>query len=397
MTTPSESIDGAPHMLGREDKGERPMVRLKPAERRSLSIWLSIVLGMIFCMVVIGGVTRLTGSGLSMVEWRPLMGALPPLTQVEWDRVFELYQHSPQYQQVNQWMTISDFKWIFFWEYLHRLFGRLIGLAFALPWAYFMLRGVLKGAWRWRATAALILGGSQGLLGWYMVKSGLVDQPQVSHFRLAAHLSLAFFCGQWVWSMLIDLNLERWKPSTALSEDTLEPKTPQTLAARTLAPPLSASLKMQSSFLVVLIIQIVYGAFMAGSRAGILYTTYPTMNGAWVAPTWYDANGHFMMPIWQNLLNHPDSIHFIHRTLALVVLGFGAWLSWRCVRDPSSLIKRIGACFITLLSLQFLLGVLTVTSGMNVAIAASHQGGSFLLLSATIALLQVSWRINQEA
>lgn len=183
--------------------------QIPPNIRNQLMIWLLIVVMMIFCMVIIGGITRLTGSGLSMVEWRPLMGTLPPLSDLEWARVFKLYQASPQYQQVNDWMTLSDFKWIFFWEYLHRLFGRLIGLVFALPWLYFLIKGALKGTWLWRSTAALLLGGSQGLLGWYMVKSGLVDMPQVSHFPFSRSLML----GLLLWSMGV-VNADRSKAFT---------------------------------------------------------------------------------------------------------------------------------------------------------------------------------------
>ena len=361
-------------------------------ERRSLSIWLLVVLIMIFCMVMIGGVTRLTGSGLSMVEWRPLMGTLPPLSESEWTRVFELYKESPQYLKVNQWMTIGDFKWIFFWEYLHRLFGRLIGIAFGLPWLYFMIKGTLRGVWRWRATTALILGGSQGLLGWYMVKSGLVDQPNVSHFRLAAHLCLAFFCGQWVWSMLIDLNLDRLKTkyATRLSDSSSHLSTS---SIRDIMP----SLFTQLSFLALMIVQIVYGAFMAGSKAGYLYTTYPTMNGAWVAPTWFGEKGDFIIPSIQSLLNDPDSIHFIHRTLALVILGVGGWLAWGFIKAKENpLSSRLGLILACALSFQFLLGVLTVMSGMNLSLAAAHQGGSFVLLSATIAALQYHLRTVQH-
>jgi heme a synthase len=349
--------------------------------QRQVCWWLLIVVVMIFFMVIIGGITRLTGSGLSMVEWRPLMGTLPPMSQEEWARVFSLYQESPQYQQVNEWMTLGDFKWIFFWEYLHRLFGRLIGLIFTLPWLYFLIRGALKGTLLWRSTIALILGGSQGLLGWYMVKSGLVDQPHVSHFRLAAHLSLAFLCGQWVWSILVDLKIQDFlKNENQLNSD----------------PQSNSSLGLMVSFLVVLIVQIIYGAFMAGSRAGYLYTTYPTMNGSWIAPTWYSEVGELSLPTLNNLLSNPDSIHFIHRTLAIIVMGVGGWLVWRCLQAGSSLIKRLGMLLGGVLAFQFLLGVLTVTSGMNLSIAASHQGGSFIVLTTTITLIQVSIRRGQR-
>ena len=164
---------------------------------------------MVCLMVLVGGTTRLTGSGLSMVEWRPLMGTLPPLSDAEWVRVFDIYKESPQYQSVNQWMNMADFKQIFFWEYVHRLLGRLIGLVFFLPMLFLWLKGYLVGKQRLRAMVALILGGAQGLLGWYMVRSGLVDIPAVSHYRLAAHLSLAFFLGIYVLWWILDLRSTR--------------------------------------------------------------------------------------------------------------------------------------------------------------------------------------------
>ena len=171
------------------------MDRSTPDPRGPVFYWLVAVYLMIAAMVLIGGVTRLTGSGLSMVTWRPLMGTLPPLNEADWLAVFEQYKQSPQYLQVNDWMGLSDFKRIFFWEYVHRLFGRLIGLVFFIPWVWLAFRKHLRGRWAARSAVAFVLGGLQGLLGWYMVKSGLVDEPTVSHYRLAAHLSLAFFVG----------------------------------------------------------------------------------------------------------------------------------------------------------------------------------------------------------
>ena len=382
-------------MMSETHNGQNVTTRI--SYQRGISIWLGSVLVMIFCMVVIGGITRLTGSGLSMVEWRPLMGTLPPLSDSEWLRVFELYQASPQYQKVNQWMTITDFKWIFFWEYLHRLFGRLIGLVFALPWLYFTLRGALKGVWFWRSTAALILGGSQGLLGWYMVKSGLVDQPQVSHFRLAAHLSLAFFCGQWVWSMLLDLNLEKLHSYFHQNKDSSEESELGSLINTDRSShTLKLMMNIQISFFITLVIQIIYGAFMAGSRAGYLYTTYPKMNGYWIAPTWYNETNDLIFPSMQSLLNSPDSIHFIHRTLAVVVLLLGAWLSLLIWRSFKGFLRQLGFYLGILLILQFLLGVFTVVSGMNITLAAMHQGGSFLLLSCALAVTQTSLRMRDK-
>lgn len=324
-----------------------------PAVRR----WLLVVYLMVFAMVLIGGITRLTGSGLSMVEWRPLMGTLPPLTDAEWQRVFGIYQQSPQYAEVNGWMGLADFKRIFFWEYLHRLFGRLIGVVVMVPGLYFLARRRLRGrAAKW-VIASFVFGGLQGVLGWWMVKSGLVDRPEVSHFRLAAHLSLAFFVGSWIWWLMLDLRAQR-----------VQDGDPERGAAR------SASLRRWGwIFLAVLAVQIVYGAFMAGTRAGYMYRSWPDMHGQF----WPD--GAWSMP-GGNLTSNPVFIHFFHRTLAWGVLAMGLWHAWR-LRTVARKASTLLACALTL---QFVLGVGTVVMGMQIGVAAAHQGGAFLLLSATL-------------
>ena len=238
--------------------------------------WLMVVYAMVATMVLIGGITRLTGSGLSMVTWEPVMGLLPPTSDEAWRALFAQYQASPQFQQINHWMTLPDFKQIFFWEYVHRVFGRLIGLVFFFPWLVFTLRGMLRGRLALRAFVAFVLGGLQGLLGWYMVKSGLVDIPAVSHYRLAAHLSLAFFIGGYVLWLLLDLrDRQPRRPNTSLAS-------------------------MGRWFLGLTCLQIVFGAFMAGTRAGYLYQTFPDMNGVMVPQNWLD-----LSPIWVNFVeNH---------------------------------------------------------------------------------------------
>lgn len=333
---------------------------------KSVERWLWAVYFMIMTMVVVGGITRLTGSGLSMVEWRPFMGTLPPMSEEEWGRVFELYQASPQYQEVNHWMTLGDFKKIFFWEYLHRLLGRLIGLVFALPWLIFTLTKKLQGPWMKRALIALFLGGAQGLMGWYMVKSGLIDRPEVSHFRLAAHLSLALICGMWVLSLLLDIRAQRnlSKPSNER---------------------LTVSPILWWFFPALLTIQVVYGAFMAGKRAGYLYSSFPDMNGHFIGPSMGTLGswGH-------DLLHNPDSIHTLHRLFAWAVFILGSYLSYRVAQY--SYLKAQARTFAAVLILQFTLGVLTVISGMNHALAVTHQWGAYLLLSAVLWLYQSEYR-----
>lgn len=321
---------------------------------RAVRLWLTAVYLMIFAMVLIGGITRLTGSGLSMVEWRPLMGALPPLSEAEWQRVFGIYQQSPQYAEVNHWMGLADFKRIFFWEYLHRLFGRLIGIVVMVPGLYFLARRRLRGrAAKW-VIASFVFGGLQGVLGWWMVKSGLVDRPEVSHFRLAAHLSLAFFVGAWIWWLMLDLRVTQPRDGDR------------------------GLRRLTWLFIAILAVQIVYGAFMAGTRAGYMYRTWPDMHGEFW-PT-----GALGLPEG-NLLSNPIFIHFFHRTLAWGVLALGLVVAWK------ARYARKAAWFLGLsLLLQFVLGVGTVVMGMPIAMAAAHQGGAFLLLSAALMVAHVT-------
>ncbi len=327
--------------------------------------WLWIVYGMVCLMIVVGGTTRLTGSGLSMVEWRPLMGSLPPMSQAEWARVFEMYQASPQYLTVNSWMNLADFKVIFFWEYLHRLIGRLIGLVFFVPMLVLWLKGHLSGTNRWRALTALGLGGLQGLLGWYMVKSGLVDVPAVSHYRLAAHLSLAFFLGSFVLWWILDLRT----PAT------------QTSKKRT----------MTGLFIALLAVQIVYGAFVAGTRAGYMYTTFPLLNGS-VFPesAWISVFG------LNNLLDNRELMNVIHRWMAVALGIFGAFVGLRPFKTGtlSSAARRAALCMLAVLFTQIAIGIVTVMSNVPVLLGALHQITAFLLLSAALWLHHSDGRVS---
>ncbi len=307
-------------------------------------VWLIIVWLMVAVMVAVGGITRLTGSGLSMVEWHPLMGAIPPGTEAEWLAVFERYKQFPQYLKVNDWMQLADFKRIFFWEYFHRLLGRLLGLVFFIPWLYFVLRKRLQGVWARRTFVAFLLGGAQGLLGWFMVRSGLVDVPAVSHFRLAAHLSMAFVAACWIaWILFLG-----------------RPNQPDRVLHRG-----------AWALLVLVAVQIVWGAFMAGARAGFLYSTFPTYHGVWVPPEAF-ATG------LRALLDAPAGIHFAHRTLGWLV-GFAAlgWALWARARGRGGL----GLAVAGLTLLQFLLGVATVMSAVQIFIATAHQLGGLALLT----------------
>lgn len=321
--------------------------------------WLWTLWALVLLMVVVGGTTRLTGSGLSMVDWHPLMGALPPLTEAEWLRVFERYQESPQYQQVNHWMALSDFKRIFFWEYLHRLLGRLIGVVFTVPFVVFLVRRQLRGAWIWRALSCLALGGGQGLLGWYMVRSGLVDRPEVSHYRLAAHLTLAFGVGQWLLWLALQAGEGQGARPTARA---------------------SAGLRAGTwGFVALLGLQIVWGAFMAGKRAGLLASTFPDMNGAYGPARFFTGSS-----VLSDLLDNPLAIHWTHRALGFVVLA-AAVVLWAAARHASGdLLRRRGLGVLHLTVAQVALGAITVIWHVPTTAAVAHQGCAYLLLSAAV-------------
>lgn len=328
---------------------------------RAVSRWLMGVFWMILAMVVVGGTTRLTGSGLSMVEWRPLMGTLPPLSESEWLRVFARYQETPQYSEVNSWMDLAAFQRIFFWEYVHRLLGRLIGVVFFVPWLYFLARGRLTRRRKVQTAIALLMGGSQGVLGWYMVKSGLVDVPEVSHLRLAAHLLLATVVSQWVLWLVLDMRAP-WRRS----DDE--------------APASSVSLWLSIG---LVYLQIAYGAFMAGKRAGLLSNTFPDMNGRYLPGTFISPEG-----LVHDLVNGPLMIHYTHRALAFLVVAALTVLAVRFHRRAGAgSDRRLGQLLGAIVWLQLLLGALTVVLSVPTTIAVAHQLCAIVLLSVLTAML----------
>lgn len=339
----------------------------------AVTVWLGVVYAMIFLMVLIGGITRLTGSGLSMVEWRPLMGTLPPLSEEDWRAVFHEYQQFPQYQKVNSWMDLAAFKQIFFWEYVHRLFGRLIGVAVFVPWLYFVARKRLSPRTSRLALGAIFLGACQGFMGWYMVKSGLVDVPAVSHFRLAAHLVLALLCSQWVLWTALDIGAP-WRKSA--------PQLPAPVGGR----------KLPLLLLTLLYLQITYGAFVAGKRAGYMSSTFPDMNGHYLPGEFFTAS-----TFLDNLLNNPLSLHYLHRLigtvtlLAFVVAGFWIYRRARVRAD-----QQLGLALLSLVGLQFALGVTTVVFVVPIVPAVAHQGGAVVLLGLVTALLHRAYRTSPK-
>jgi cytochrome c oxidase assembly protein subunit 15 len=307
--------------------------------------WLIVVAGMIFFMIVLGALTRLTESGLSMVEWHPVTGWLPPLGDAAWHAELEKYLSSPQGRLVNRGFDVDQFKQIFWLEFLHRLWGRLIGVAVALPLVWFWLSGGLSPQLKLRLFVLLVLGGLQGALGWAMVASGLVDRPSVSHYRLAAHLLFAVALYLYTVWLVLELG-----PRQVWHDDR---KTRR-----------EATGLMAFTFVVM-----TWGALMAGLRAGASHNTFPTMSGYWIPPGLFE-----LAPWWINLFENGTTVQFVHRWLAkLLVLGVLA-MAIR-VRRPETL--AAGAMAL----IQLCLGIATILSGVNIALATLHQAGAVLLLT----------------
>ena len=302
-------------------------------------------------MVVVGGITRLTESGLSIVEWQPLSGALPPLSAADWDALFARYRDSPQYRQVFAGMGLEGFKHLFWWEYAHRLLGRVIALVFLLPYLYFLIDRKLSKALSWQLAGIFVLGGLQGALGWYMVESGLVHDPRVSHFRLTAHLGLAFaiFAAQF-W---IGIGLLR---------------------------PAKASQGKLRGF-PLLVAALVYlmalaGGFVAGLRAGHAYNTFPLMNGHLVPPEAF-----MLRPWWRNFLWNAATVQLVHRSIFWLLLVLVPWL-WLRLRRTGA---RIAAHHLLgMFLLQATLGISTLLAAVPVPLAAAHQAGAVLLFAAAL-------------
>jgi len=330
---------------------------------KSLTIWLRCVCLSVVAILVVGGVTRLTGSGLSMVDWRPIAGILPPITDTQWNEVFDQYKGSPEYQKINAGMSLEGFKDIFFWEYLHRIMGRIVGLLCLLPYLWFLFRKKLTGNLRLKGLVLVLLVGAQGLMGWYMVKSGLVSNPEVSHYRLAAHLGLAFSVFGLGWWMLQDL-----KPVSKEAGGT-------------------GRLRLYACLLLgLLCLQIVYGAFTSGMKAGYGFNTFPMMEEDWVPEGLFG-----LSPFWQNFVADKFSVQFIHRwmgtALALATLGMG-WFSFKSV-DLTETQKSRLRWVLGLVVTQFSLGVLTILIIIDfpILLPVVHQLVALFLFAALLAFI----------
>ena len=338
--------------------------------QRSVGIWLLIGCAAVFGMVLLGGVTRLTGSGLSMVQWEPILGVLPPLTMAEWEDVFRLYQQYPEFKLKNFDMTLETFKPIFWFEYTHRLLGRLIGIIFLLPLIYFLVRKHIHRPLVPKLVAMFILGGLQGLLGWYMVMSGLVHAPHVSQYRLTAHLGLAFVIYAYMFWVALDLLFPRTDGS--VNRD-------------------NPGLRRLSVLVTGLIfITVLSGGFVAGLKAGLAYNTFPLMNGQWIPEGMLTLD-----PLWKNLFENVTTVQFDHRLLATLLFVIIPVFWFAATRVGLSSRVRLGFNMLVLmLVVQLALGISTLLLHVPVALAASHQGGAMVLF--TIALFLTHQLMNSK-
>lgn len=309
-------------------------------------------------MIIVGGVTRLTESGLSMVNWKPISGIIPPLNEMQWMAEFEAYKQYPEYQKVNMGMTLDEFKNIFFWEYSHRLLGRLIGLAYAIPFFVFFTRKRIKRALKPHLWTLLFLGSMQGVLGWWMVKSGLVDRPDVSHYRLTAHLGLAVLI--YIYMFRIALKLVLPTSETAKGR-------PHILLV---------------IFINLLFVQILIGGLVAGLNAGLVSDTWPLMMGQMVPDGLF-----FNNPWYMNFFDNPLTVHFEHRIMAYVVSVLAIILWWKLKNDANPDVSRASHILLASILIQITLGVLTVINMVAIPIAACHQAGAIITLSAGLYLL----------
>lgn len=326
--------------------------------RKPVAAWLLLCCALVFCMVVVGGVTRLTHSGLSIVEWAPIVGTVPPLSQADWERAFEAYQRTPEYQQVNRGMSLTQFKGIFWWEFVHRLLGRAIGAVFFLPLLYFMLTRKIDRGLAPRLLGIFLLGGLQGAVGWWMVKSGLIDDPRVSHVRLSIHLGIAFL----IFAAMLWTALGLRAP--ALTDDAARRR----LARRGIA------------LAGLIFVMVLSGGLVAGTRAGFAYNTFPLMNGALFPPEYF-----MLQPWWDNLLHNMAAVQFNHRLIAwlLFFLIPAFWWAVRGARVPAR--ARLAAhLLLGMLAVQLALGIGTLLLHVPIPLAASHQAGAMLLFGLTL-------------
>jgi cytochrome c oxidase assembly protein subunit 15 len=352
-----DSVSSAPAVAPGSGAAAGPM---RVAASRPVAAWLFVCCALVFAMVVVGGVTRLTHSGLSITEWQPIVGTLPPLTDAQWQEAFDKYRQTPEYRQVNKGMALAEFKGIFWWEYFHRLLGRMIGAVFFLPLLWFTVRRRIPRGHAWKLAGIFVLGGLQGAMGWYMVKSGLVDDPRVSQFRLTAHLGLALL----IFAAMSWVGLSLAYPQRAAG-------TAAQRAARRWAFGLTG----------LVFVMALTGGFVAGIRAGFAYNTFPLMNGDLIPPELF-----MIEPWWKNFFYNMATVQFDHRLLAwgLAVLVPMLWWKLRTTDGLPSRARTGGHVLLALVTVQLALGIATLVYVVPVPLAAAHQAGAVLVFAAAL-------------
>lgn len=325
--------------------------------QRAIRVWLIAVAALIFAMVLVGGATRLTESGLSIVEWQPVAGTLPPLSEAAWQAEFEKYKAIPQYQQINRGMSLADFKTIYWWEWGHRFLGRLIGAAFLLPFLFFLWRGWVGPGLRWRLWAIFGLGAIQGAIGWWMVASGLAERTSVSQYRLAFHLTLA--CA--IYAAIV------W---------TIQQMTPRLIA------PVRRRVSVTASVLAVLVlVQIYLGALVAGLRAGLIYNTWPLIDGTLVPKA---ASLLFQEPWWRNFFENTLTVQFNHRMMAYAIFLIALLHLLDAWRAASQSVRTGAAVLFAAVTLQAALGIVTLLYQTPLPLALAHQGMAMVVLTVAV-------------
>jgi cytochrome c oxidase assembly protein subunit 15 len=340
---------------------------------RPIRLWLDVVIAMVFAMIVVGGATRLTDSGLSITEWLPILGAIPPLSDADWQIALEKYRQIPEYREINRGMSMAEFQFIYWWEWAHRFLGRMIGLVYAIPLAVFLFQGRIRRSMMPLMVGLLVLGGVQGFVGWYMVQSGLVDRVDVSQYRLALHLSVAFV----ILGLLVWARLKLTPRDEAIDLDTISPT--------------------QAAIAVVIVglvfLQVALGAFVAGTKAGLTYNTWPPMDGEFV-PSGLLA----MSPWYLNFSENYTTIQFNHRTVAYIILALAAAHSlalWRS-SDNERVILR-GILVLVALLAQATIGIWTLLAAegkIPIGLGLLHQGGGAVVFA--LAIWHVYWLFDSR-
>lgn len=327
-----------------------------PKAHKAIAIWLLVLCAMVFVMISLGGVTRLTHSGLSMADWKPLTRWLPPLTHDGWEHLFALYRKTPEYLKINAHMDLAGFQEIFWLEFIHRLWGRVIGIVFAIPFVVFLARGWIRGPLVGRIGIVFVLGAAQGALGWFMVKSGMVDRPDVSQYRLTAHFAAALLIYGYMFWMALGL---------------LKPDVPA---------PVAGMRRWPVVLLAFVVVTMLAGGFVAGTDAGFGYNTYPLMDGQ------FFPDGLFgLSPWWKSLFEDTTTIQFDHRLLAETTFVLAMIFVYRAWRRPLAKTQRVAVAHVGVVALiQVTLGISTLLLVVPVPLAALHQAGAVVLFTVTL-------------